>query len=239
VTFGSDSLTDSTGMLEYLVDIIETDGEAVNAPDSAVVVVAAIQAWTFIATFLEDLGDYVTDAMRAFNEQLESSDPDVQSAAGEAIAYIFEANRDLERDSGETFDVPYDPAVLIAKFKRLAQGSKSISRKDRTNVRGVFHSVITSLELKRGPHYSTALSPEARRGKITGAYEYGYRTSIRIGNTVVPITTWSMQIRNQMVKKLLGGGYPRHLQENPLMAEIFPDSPAGHGDEEVADIDAA
>ncbi len=44
-------------------------------------------------------------------------------------------------------------------MNELARGSKSISKKDRRHVRTNFVSVVTSLELGKGPAYSTARRP--------------------------------------------------------------------------------
>ncbi len=88
------------GLLEFLTEIIESDGQAIDAPDSPLVVTAALQAWGFVATHLDDLSAQCEQAMEAFVEQLDSTDAEVQTGAGSNIALLFEASREHEEETG-------------------------------------------------------------------------------------------------------------------------------------------
>ncbi|CAK7563797.1 MAG: hypothetical protein SEPTF4163_001674 [Sporothrix epigloea] len=52
VTVGSGMASTTYELLNYLLKIVESDGDSVSAPDSGPVVTAAIQMWTFVSSFL-------------------------------------------------------------------------------------------------------------------------------------------------------------------------------------------
>lgn len=54
--------------------------------------------------------------------------------------------------------------------------------------------------------------------------EFGYREKLRVGDQVVVIDSWSLMARIDIVKSVLGGGFPVHFNENPTVAELL-DSP--------------
>ncbi len=228
VLYGGGSLAAAEGMLEFLTRIIESDGEIVAALDSSLVVTAALQAWGFVATHVDDLGDQCEDAMEAFVGQLESSNAEVQSGAGSNIALLFEAAREHEEEMGETLNLRYDPKELVRRMNGLARGSKSISKKDRRQVRTSLSSVVTSLELGKGPAYSTAgrptSNPHTGGSKVesdSDVQEFGYREKIRVNNSIMVIDSWSLMVRVELLKHLLAGGFPTHFTDNPTVADIL------------------
>ncbi|EQL29601.1 hypothetical protein, variant [Blastomyces dermatitidis ATCC 26199] len=84
---GEDEILDQ---MNFLLEIVSSDGHYVNAPDDASVVTAALEEWGFLATEVEDLEHESEDAIEAFAEQLESTEAAVQIAAGENIALLYE-----------------------------------------------------------------------------------------------------------------------------------------------------
>jgi hypothetical protein len=229
VLYGGGSEVAAEEALEFLVGVIQTDGEVINATDSGAVVSAALQAWGFIASHIDDLGELVDEAMDAYVEQLDSTDVEVQTSAGANIALIFEASRDHEDETGEPFNVQYDPSRLIARMSELSkQSSKSLSKKDRRHLRSNFSSIVTSLELGKGPGYSTSgrpgFNPHTGSKKMEGDgefQEFGYREKIRVNNSFMVIDTWSLSSRVDTMKSIFGGGFPTHFTENPVVAECL------------------
>ncbi|KZZ99035.1 IFRD domain-containing protein [Moelleriella libera RCEF 2490] len=230
-------------VMQYLVDIVQSDGESVDSHDNAAVVNAAIVGWTFVASHVEDFSDFADAAMDAFVDQLDSSDTDIQCNAGQAIALIFESSRDHEQETGEPFQLPYDPHRLIGRINELAKdSSKSVARKQRRDLRETLVSVVTSLERGVGPYYSTALYlpekddhvPPSRRTE-DGQAEYGYRCKLRLGNHSTRIETWSFFSRVNMMKMLFRGGLQHHVFLNPVVGECLED--AHWGEEQLAAAD--
>ncbi|KAH6641664.1 interferon-related developmental regulator-domain-containing protein [Chaetomium tenue] len=229
VTYGGGSTEAAEEVLDFFMEIIESDGHFVTAADSAPVVTAALQAWAFVASHLDDLTDQSEAAIEAFMEQLDSSDPDVQTGAGVNIALLFEAARDYEEETGESFDMQYNQHRIMTRMAEIVRdSSKTVSKKGRRNLRSNFSSIVTSLERGKGPGYSTAgrSGPNPHTGGSRtddqGDFrEFGYREKIRIYNQFLLIDTWSLHTRVEMLKILLGGGFGIHYLENPVIRDIL------------------
>ncbi|CRK43870.1 hypothetical protein BN1723_019334, partial [Verticillium longisporum] len=167
--------------------------------------------------------------MDAFVEQLDSTDVDVQTSAGFNIAFIFEAARDHEEETGEVMNLQYDPKRLISRMAEASKpAAKGTSRKDRRHLRKNFASIVTSLEHGKGPGYSTsgrpASNPHTGGSKIEhdgDVQEFGYREKLRVGESIVLIDSWSLMARVDTVRNIVGGGFPAHFNDNPTVADLL------------------
>ncbi|TPX14409.1 uncharacterized protein E0L32_005373 [Thyridium curvatum] len=217
-------------LLEFLMDIIESDGNVVEAEDSGPVVAAALQAWGFVAGQIEDLSDWSEEAMDAFIEQLQSTDIDVQTSAGSNVAFLLEVSRDQEEETGEALNFSYNSHGLMQRLNELARGSKSISKKDRRHVRTELKDVIQSIEEGVGPGYSTVLYDEVNprtpgnKADGRGGKHLGYRKKLRVRDDLMLIDTWSLNSRAETLRLLLGGGFGTHCVDNPHIINIFGDA---------------
>lgn len=223
--YAHDDDTSADEILEFLISIVQSDGKAVEAEDSGVVVSVAMNVWAFVAAHHTDLSEHANDAMEAFVEQLDSIDAHVQTGAASNIAFLFEASREHEEETGETLRLGYDPKDLSRRLVQLSRGSQSVSRKNRRHLRTNLSSVVTALDLGKGPRYSTA-QVDTRKfapGEIMPS-ELGYRERIRVGNKSVLVDSWSLMARLVVVKKILGGGFPVHFIENPTIIDLFSDA---------------
>ncbi|CRK30831.1 hypothetical protein BN1708_005272, partial [Verticillium longisporum] len=227
--YGGGSETAAEELLEFLVGVVESDGESVGAGDNGDVVVAALQSWAFVASQIDDISELVSAAMDAFVEQLDSTDVDVQTSAGFNIAFIFEAARDHEEETGEVMNLQYDPKRLISRMAEASKpAAKGTSRKDRRHLRKNFASIVTSLEHGKGPGYSTcgrpASNPHTGGSKIEhdgDVQEFGYREKLRVGESIVLIDSWSLMARVDTVRNIVGGGFPAHFNDNPTVADLL------------------
>lgn len=256
--FGGGLASADQELLDYLLEIIESDGQHVEAPDNGAVVTAALHSWGMLASGMDDLVQQAEPALEAFTEQLDSTDVDVQVSAGTNIALIFETLRDYNQEMEEEHDRKQEAAVLEAKRNKqayvpepynpfdmqydlhqivqrigelAAESSKAVSKKDRRRLHQQFNSILTSLELGKGPRYSTAgraPRPSDRGGdRVYGnekdvTQDLGYRETIRDENgTVLSIDSWSLWLRVAFLKKVFGGGFTTHWQSNPLVQETF------------------
>ncbi|KAL2268737.1 hypothetical protein VTJ83DRAFT_3583 [Remersonia thermophila] len=229
VTYGGGSDTAADETLDFLLEIVESDGHSVGAADSGPVVTAAQQAWAFVASYMDDLEEHSESAIEAFMEQLDSSDPEVQMSAGVNIALLFESAREHEETTGESSGMQYNQHRIMTRMSEIVRdSSKGVSKKDRKHLRSNFSSIVTSLERGKGPGYSTAgrSGPNPHTGgsknEEEGDFqEFGYREKIRIYNQFLLINTWSLHARVEMLKILLGGGFPIHYLENPIVRDIM------------------
>lgn len=216
---GGGDETDAESLLSFLTDIVSTDGASIDAPDNGPVVTAALRAWGFVATHVDDLETPASEAMDTLIEQLDSTDVDVQIAAGFNIALICESLRDYEQETGEVWNVDYNKASLISRMRLLTkESSKLISKKNRRQLHQSFTSVVTSLERGKGPGYSTALDENER--------EFGYREKLRFQNISLTVDSWSLSVRIEMLTNVLRGGLAAHYMSNPAVQELLEDAVA-------------
>lgn len=188
-----------------------------------------------MASHVDDYSDYADIAMDAFVDQLDSSDVEIQSNAGHCVALIYESSRNHEAETGEPFQLPYDPQRLAGRLSELAKlTAKSVSRKSRRGLRDSIISVVTSLQRGVGPYYSTALYLPEKDSHVPsslrtdeGMAEYGYRCKLRLGNHTALIDTWSLYSRVSMLKMLFRGGLENHVFVNPVLMECLEDADWG------------
>lgn len=220
----------------FLLEIAETDGASVEALDDGELVAAALQQWALLVTsHSDDFEDKAREAMDVLVDQLESSDPAVQTAAGEAIALLFEKSY-TEREEGD--EVPledgrpmkqpprkvkrYDPYartdLLLEKIEDVIRTSaKRISKKKRRFLHSNFGDIKQTVETPMvGPGYSSVLDGES-------GYEAGYKLKQRVArDRILLVQDWWVFIRLRETKRILGPGLGAHFEEDPgFKAEVF------------------
>lgn len=229
--YGDGSHEAAEDMLQYMIEIVESDGHTIAAPDQADVVVAALKSWGFIAAHLENLSDQTEQSMEAFVEQLDSTDANVQTSAGTNIALLFETAREVEEETGERVNFQYDPQRLAQQMRDISKGSKSVSKRDRRLLKSDFSSIATGLERGKGPGYSTAgrplMNPNKGRSFVGGAdadddfNEFGYRETIFVGKEKMTIDSWALSAKVEYLRLVLAGGFPAHLAKNEAVKEML------------------
>lgn len=235
---GEDEIKD---IMTLLLEIVESDGASVDAQDNGNIVTAALEVWGLLATDLDDLEEETEAAAEAFVDQLESSDANVQIAAGENIALLYEKSHTEQEEDEEVQEGPEDEdhpeyikgherlvkryqvyrnqAKLLATLDELATvSSRRISKKDRKTLHSSFTDVRNSVEKpSRGPGYSTAIDQESGR-----AYGAG-RMKVRINRSLeVRIDKWWKLIRLNAMRRALQGGFAYHYEHNEMVSSALP-----------------
>ncbi|KAH7407659.1 interferon-related developmental regulator-domain-containing protein [Cadophora sp. MPI-SDFR-AT-0126] len=235
--FGGASDSELEEIMDDLLEIVESDGSSIEAADSSEVVTAACEAWGFLATSIDDLEEKTEAAMDAFVEQLESSDISVQVAAGENIALLFEKSyTSRETDDGPASDeedeegLPIDTSFvkryevyrqkdqLKHTLSQLAsESSRRIAKKDRKTLHTNFSDILNTVEYPfRGPRYQNAINAETGR-------RYGSRMVVRIHRTgTMKIDAWWKLHRLQALRRVLGGGFVVHYENNEVVFDSLP-----------------
>ena len=229
--------------MEYFLEVITSDGHIISAPDEPEPVTAALEEWGFLCTLIDDMSAQSEDAVEAFAEQITSSFPSVQIAAGENIALLFEKSfRQVDPDEDSLADYPDSeimsdpdetPGVpklirLYPAYRRTDQlihslqsiasiSTHHLSKTDRKALRTNFADILNSVEYPtRGPRYQNAISHET--GK-----RYGSRMVVRIHNAgVMRIDKWWKLTRLQGLKRVLQGGFVGHYERNEVVFETLP-----------------
>ena len=240
--FGSTSDDEIFDNMSYLLEIVSTDGAFVSALDEPEPVIAALEEWGFLATLLEDLSEATDEAMDIFVDQLSSSDPSVQIAAGENVALLFEKSyTPLEEDETladfDDSDIITDPDATpgvpklvkrYAAYRRIDQlthtlsglaslSTRRLSKKDAKSLRTNFADILNSVENPTcGPRYQNAVNDETGR-------RYGSRMTVRIHQDgVMRIDKWWKLHRLQGLRRVLQGGFVSHYEKNGVVFECLP-----------------
>ncbi|KAK0251725.1 hypothetical protein LTS09_013185 [Friedmanniomyces endolithicus] len=237
--FGGASGEATAEVMDFFLDIISSDGAVIEEADNADIVTAALEEWGFLATQLEDMEETTEAAMETFVDQLESASVDVQVAAGDNIALLFEKSYteaesdDEPPDEDENLDedvkngsaprmikrytVYRQQHQLSATLSDLAKASsKRLSKKDRKQLHLSFADIARTVERPtRGPRYSTALDEEGR--------EMGSRLKVALhGGGRMTIDRWWKLHRLNGLKRLLREGFLVHYEFNQVVYESLP-----------------
>jgi len=234
-TYGGAGDSECEAIMDSFIEIIESDGNSIEAEDSGEVVTAAAEAWGFLATYAEDISESTEIAMEAFVEQLESSDPSVQIAVGENIALCYEKSyTPIESDEDgyangkdayvKRYEVYRQQDQLEHRLSEISKESaRHIAKKDRKSLHQAFADILHGVEKPTlGPRYSEAIDQETDK-------PYGSRLKIRIHKSgSVTIDKWWKLHRLQGLRRILGGGFVRHYMDNEVVFETLPIMIEGH-----------
>jgi len=224
--YGGATTVETEGIMNFFLEIIESDGHNVGAGDDAGVVTAALEEWGFLCTQLEDAENITADSIDALVEQLDSSEVSVQVAAGENIALLYEKSYteaeedelDDPNEAGKKWVQRYQPYGRTEALKEtlagLSSGSRRyLSKRNKKAQRSAFGDILHSLDDPlKGPRFSEALD---RNGAVKGS-----RITVRVHKTgVLRVDKWWKLLRLQHLRRLLGGGFLNHWVENPVIFE--------------------
>ncbi|KAL9025636.1 MAG: hypothetical protein Q9196_005569 [Gyalolechia fulgens] len=238
--FGGASDDEILDNMAYLMEIVASDGSFIEAQDEPSPVIAALEEWGSLATLIDDLADESEEAADYFVDQLSSSDPAVQIAAGENIALLYEKSyRPLTEDDGEynEEDIIADPDeipgvpkliknynvyrrtdVLKDTLSDLATlNTRRLSKKEQKSLRTSFADILDSVEYPtHGPRYQNAINQDT--GK-----RYGSRMTVRIHKEgVMRIDKWWKLHRLQALRRVLQSGFVTHYERNLVVFESLP-----------------
>ncbi|EAZ40479.1 hypothetical protein OsJ_24933 [Oryza sativa Japonica Group] len=184
------------------------------------VLAAAISAWAFLLTTIGSWrinADSWKEPIAFLSTLLGAEDRAVRMAAGEALALCFELNL-LDVSFGEDDDVEnggtvgsksklfLDMQALKAKISSLASnlsmeaGGKGADKKNLTDQRDLFQRILDFVKYGECPEESV---------KISGKRD------------VLRVSSWSELIQLNFLRRFLGRGFLKHVQENGLLQDVF------------------
>lgn len=212
--------------MDFLLEIIESDGHSIGAGDDGAVVTAALEEWGSLCTQLDDAEAVTKSSIDALVEQLDSSEISVQIAAGENIALLYEKSYteaeedelDDPNEAGKKFVSRYEPYARYENLKgtlaMLGSGSKKyLSKKNKKTQHSAFADILHSVENPlKGPRYSEALD---KNDRVRGS-----RMTVRVHQKgVLRVDRWWKLHRLQHLRRVLAGGFLNHWVENPVIFE--------------------
>ncbi|KAJ6257929.1 hypothetical protein Dda_7719 [Drechslerella dactyloides] len=257
LTFFTDvSTQDTETVMDFFHEIVENDGNTIGAGDDAGTVAAAIEEWGLLLTNIDDAEEITDRSVEAFVDQLESTEIEVQVAAGEVIALLYEkAHREHTSDdddsgedqnsdeypSGFIINVPdherEHPAIQTYTVYRnsphLKQLLTDLSRSSTKSVskknRRTQHATFANvLHTVNHPLHG----PNYSRALDFDGREQGNRLEVKVGRKgIVKLNNWWKLIRWNALRRFLGGGILVHWQENEVIFRSLPlimDAPVSH-----------
>lgn len=223
LTFGGADVGEIAESCTFLLEIIQSDGSFVGADDNAEVVTAALTTYGLLLTQIDDVEQESEDAIEALMEQLDSGDVNVQIAAGEAIALLFEKSftaREDDDDSDEDgeaeddesdgaahgdktlvkrYNAYHNPSEVLDKVSNLANlSTRALNRHDKKKLHQSFASIVITVE-------------NPRNGLQTNSSS---RMVVRIHRDgEIKVDKWWKLMRLNALRRVLLGGFINHYFE--------------------------
>ena len=239
--------TEILSTMDYLLDIISTDGDTISAPDAPEPVTAALEEYAVLATLIDDMSAHSSDAIEILADQLSSTSPPVQIAAGESIALLYEksfkphsadsdpplstypaadilSDPDFDSDSASPKFIRLYPAysrtdTLLHTLSQLAStSSHHLSKSAKKDLRSSIADIITSVT------YPTRAGPRYQNAidQETGK-RYGSRMVVKVHKEgVMRIDRWWKLVRLAGLRRVLQGGFVGHYERNGVVFETLP-----------------
>lgn len=223
ITFvgGNDTEETETSMqIMWQVVHPKLSSNVVATKPSAAVITAVVSAWSFLLTTMNELKlnpKHWQESISYLSSLLDKDDRSVRIAAGEALALIFEIGS-VEKFSGEvkgSIDVSTPEGSkhregfshvqglkgkIINKVRDLSSeaGGKGSAKKDLNSQRNLFRDILEFFE--------DGYSPE---------------NTVKIGGESLKTSSWYQMIQLNFLKRFLGGGFIKHMQENEFLQVVF------------------
>ena len=230
LAFGGADEEELRETLTFLLEIVSSDGEFIDAADNGEVVTAALQNWGFLATQIPDIEAESEDATATFLEQLDSNDVKVQIAAGENIALLYDKSY-IHRDDIDSDDE--DLMSAAAEEVEKATKNDSDSDEDTGYVRR-YKAYHNDHEVIEKVTSLASLSTRSLNKKDRKALHQAFASiaytiedpsrNMRVNNkskmklsihnqSSMRVDEWWKLIRLNALRKVLGGGFVAHYFE--------------------------
>ncbi|XWS24122.1 hypothetical protein CRYUN_Cryun28dG0073700 [Craigia yunnanensis] len=192
----------------------------ITVKPSAAVITAVVSAWSFLLTTMDGrrLNPKLwQESITYFSSLLDKDDRSMRIAAGEALALIFEMGS-LEKFAAEAKGSS-DGSVL--EGNKSKEGFSHIQ-----GLKGKILNQVRDLSVEAGGKGSAKKDLNNQRNlfkDVLEFFEYGYspETSMKIGGDPLQTSKWSQLIQLNFLKRFLGGGFTKHMQDNAFLQNVF------------------
>ncbi|KAK3004875.1 hypothetical protein RJ639_019303 [Escallonia herrerae] len=227
VTFvGGSTVEETERSMQIVWDFFhsETGSNAIAKKHSAAVQTAAISAWSLLLTTVDGWSlsyNHWQGAVSFFLDILETDDGSLHVVACEALALIFEMGC-LEKFASGTDGTDASSVHEGNVFPNRFSSVQELREKLLVRVRAL--SLLAKVES------STTNSAKRKHNtewEVLIILENGYfpETSVKIGKHSLKLYSWSQLLQLNFLKRLLGGGFVRHMLENQLLHDVFDFTP--------------
>ncbi|KAK4277407.1 hypothetical protein QN277_015410 [Acacia crassicarpa] len=193
--------------------------KVVTVKPSALLITIVVSAWSFLLSTMDEVKlntknwqNYIS----YFSSLLDKEDRSTRKAAGEALALIF--------DIGVTEN-------LSAETKSASDmvGEESEPRESYAHIHGLKGKVINqvrNLSVEAGGKGSSKKDLNSQKilfRDILEFFEHAHspEISMKTNGDLLQTSSWTQVIQVNFLKRFLGGGFVKHLQENDLLHDVF------------------
>ncbi|XP_030856165.1 interferon-related developmental regulator 2 [Strongylocentrotus purpuratus] len=181
----------------FSASYLKGDGSSpTHKPGVSTLHTAALNGWMLLLSITPTsrIKHIVETHLPKLPDLLSSDDVNLRIVAGEAIAMLYElAREDDEEFEGDDID------ELVVKIRNLATDSnKHRAKKDLRQQRSSFRDIIQTIENGESP-----------------------QELVKFGVECLEIDSWVRRRQYSIIRESLGSGTNTHLQENPLLRDIF------------------
>jgi len=216
IAFFSSTLAseDLTPLLQFLMDIVESNGHSIGQGEDDEILTAAIESFGILLSALDDPLDNIQSSLPALVDSLSSSALAVRLAAGEDIALSYElasASSDSEEEYPDT--PPYDDIDhLTSILSSLSTTStKKLSKHSRREQHSLFRDILRTVS--------------THQPLPTQKLRYAKQEELRLDS-------WEKLLRLKHLRRIFTHGLHVHLASNPHVREVLdlpPPSEPGSG----------
>jgi len=223
IAFFSPTMTseDITPLIDFVVEIFESNGHAISHGDDDEIETAAIEAYGILLSVLENPDDSIRQTLPVLVESLSSASLSVRLAAGESIALSYElveVSSDSEEEYPDT--PPYDDIdQLTTLLSSLSTAStKKMSKHSRREQHSLFRDILRTVS--------------THQPLPTQKLRFAKREELRLNS-------WEKLLRLKHLRRIFTHGLHVHLAGNShvrealdLSAPLEPNSPGSNSDDE-------
>ncbi|KAG0581705.1 hypothetical protein M758_3G009800 [Ceratodon purpureus] len=216
---GAADLESTEATMELLWSIInhkhspEDQKTGINVPPGPVKV-SALVAWSLLLSTVDARkvsSHHLSKSLPVLSNLLKNDDLGVRTAAGEAIALLYEmtdSSAPTEDDAEDSEDhevpiaratIPEDEVVEQMKALSVHAGGKGAPKKERAVQRSSFRELLASIENGVAPQVSVKLQ----------------------GGKTLKFNSWTEITQLNVIRRFLSEGFQTHMQGNELLHEIF------------------
>lgn len=227
ITFvGGEAPEETNKSMELMWQVIhpKLGPNASSAKPSSPIITAVVSAWSLLITTMDGWtldSKCLQESIAYFSTLLDKDDRSVRIAVGEALALIFELGilENIADEANKSSDIYID------------EGKKSRELAHLHGLRSKVLNQVRSLSIEAGGKGSAKKDLNSQRNTFQDVQEfleYGCspQTSMKIGGgESLETTTWSELIQLKFIKRFLGGGFVKHMQENDFLQDVFSFTP--------------
>eukprot|EP00244_Chara_vulgaris_P010413 TRINITY_DN4791_c0_g1_i3.p1 TRINITY_DN4791_c0_g1~~TRINITY_DN4791_c0_g1_i3.p1 ORF type:complete len:459 (+),score=80.70 TRINITY_DN4791_c0_g1_i3:709-2085(+) len=196
---------------------------------------SALSGWSLLLSTLvprKIASDYLERALPVLSALLNNENLAIRTAAGEAIALLYETTSSLNRDDSSDSDGSFvdGPVVDLGSANGVSEAKQGSTEKQFAIKQVAVVEQMRALSVQGSKHQSKRERAAQRTSfrELLATVEDGVcaetKLKLRHGD-VLTINTWIQTIQLNALRRFLAEGFQRHLQDNELLHQIFDYSP--------------